>query len=254
MSLALLLRKARSVGRLILRRLSREPTWRGVYERFADVPVRGGYEADLWITGTTQGVRAAIRNSAKLEGDRVLLAFLVATQSRGSARILDFGGGMGLDFVLLRNTLGAAAIAEYAVVDVPRVVEAGRQLVPEVRFSSELPEPASSFDLVYGRSALQYVPDPFATLRRLLSYGAPYVLLLDVPAGDVPTFVTAQLNVPGSVLAYWFLNIEQVERTVIDAGYAVVLRTPADRRSVRIDAPAEYRLPHASNLVLRRTA
>ncbi len=239
------LRRLHSAGRRLARFVRREPTWRGVYQRVEDVPVRRGYEADLWLRGTRQFLENAVRGGSRLEGDRALLGVLVA--SHGITRILDYGGGMGIDYALLRNTIGPV---RYTVVDLPAVIAIGRELLPEVCFRPDLPE-HSEVELVYVRAALQAVPDPFGALRKLLSYRAKHVLLLDVPAGDIPTFVSAQLNVPGSVLTHWFFNLRELTSLAREAGYDVALCTPAARRRVRLDAPPQYQLAHSVNLLLR---
>ena len=84
--------------------------WKGIYSNLSQVPISGpGFASDQWInllkTGTEK-TRAAAKNCGTIPwfvvNDRSLLPLLAATSGTAQERvsILDFGGGMGIDFIV----------------------------------------------------------------------------------------------------------------------------------------------------------
>ena len=239
------------------------PVWTGVYARYEDVPVSGpGFDGETWtaITRThTERALAAMRSGAPVRatGDRALLPRLAAETlaTRGAVRVVDFGGGMGIGYIDLRAATGPAAI-EYVVVETEVVCAAGRSLFvgdPAIRFVTSLGEAGVGADIVYVSSALQYVPDPAALLRELARLGARYLLLVNTSSGNVPTYATAQRNVPGSVIAYWVLATTDVVEALGSLGYAPRSATASERRLTGFAVPRRYRLVRGRNLLFERT-
>ncbi|MDE3102006.1 MAG: methyltransferase, TIGR04325 family [Chloroflexota bacterium] len=250
---------ARVRGRL--RRMFPRPTWEGVYQRYADVPARGGHERDFWIKGTVARTEEAMRRRGGTE-DALPLVVVAGMVLRAAprVRILDVGGGMGIAYVALRRSLGAGVALDHTVAELPRVCEVGRTLFEgdrsirfvAVRTPAELPP--GEFDVVYACGVLQYLEDPFDGLRRLLAYRAPYVVVSVLPAGDNPTYVTAQLNLRGSVVPCWMFRLSDVESVVRDAGYVVRARAWSDMsllRAYRTNAiPRDHRPERMVTLLL----
>jgi putative methyltransferase (TIGR04325 family) len=238
------------------------PVWTGVYARYEDVPVSGpGFEGATWtaITRThTERALAELRRGTSLRatGDRALLPEL-ATEvlaARGAVRIVDFGGGMGIGYIDVRARSGPATV-EYVVVETEAVCAAGRSLFAgdsAIRFVTSLNEVAPGADIVYVSSALQYVHEPIELLRRLAALGARYVLLVNVSAGDIPTYATAQRNVPGSVIAYWFLAAGEISDTLRAVGYEQRRAELSERRLAGFGVPRRYRIARGRNLLFER--
>jgi len=239
------------------------PVWTGVYTRFEDVPVSGpGFEGDKWSAITrahTERAPAALRRGAPVRpaGDRALLPELAADvlAERGQVRIVDFGGGMGISYIDVRALCGPVAL-EYTVVETEAVCAAGRSLFAAdsaIRFVTSLGQTKRGADIVYVSSALQYVPDPLAALRELAALEARYVLLVNLSAGPIPTYATAQRNVPGSVIAYWFVALDAVIGVLRAQGYVERRATLSERMLTGFDVPRRYRIARGRNLLFEFT-
>jgi len=239
------------------------PVWTGVYERYEDVPVSGpGFDGETWTAITRAGTERALARLRDATpgvptGDRALLPSLVANvlADRGAVRIVDFGGGMGIGYIDVRAAMGPAAI-EYVVVETDAVCAAGRNLFqdPAIRFVTSLADVRTDADLVYVSSVLQYMPKPTEMLRQLAALGARYLLLVNVSAGEIPTYATAQRNVPGSVIAYWFLATREIVEALRAFGYEQRHTSPSERRLTGFAVPRRYRIERGVNLLFERAA
>src|SRR6267143_968868 len=115
--------------------------------------------------------------------DRALLGVLGALvcRERGRVRVLDFGGGLGLDYLHLVASLGAACAVDYHIVETPEICREAGGLYPgdaAVRFHTALPADLAEVDVATINTALQYVDDWAALLRALCAYRPRYVLLV----------------------------------------------------------------------------
>ncbi len=178
---------------------------------------------------------------------------------RHTLRILDFGGGLGIGYMtLLESIPHAEERIEYTIVEVPQVGDAGRELFSgRVRYVETLP-PGDRFDLVHTASALQYVEDWRRVLGSLAGYQADFMLLSDVFAGAIPSFVTLQ-NYYGSRIRHWFLNLEALVSACADVGYSVAMKSHVSARRLDIEDrlpmeqfPDTHRLEHTLHLLLAR--
>ena len=181
-----------------------------------------------------------------------LIASMCAAGRRNGIRIVDFGGGMGNAYIhLLRNSVAIPDV-EYHIVEIESVCNAGRDLFksdPRVHFHSSLPAGLTGVDIVYICSALQYIEDYPGLLNALCSYRSKYFLFVKLSAGDIPTYATAQKNLPGTVVPYWFVNLEEIERIMTGNGYGLIYRCLLDREYDQGNFPPEYRLGRACNLL-----
>jgi len=104
-----------------------------------------------------------------------------AAAGRDRLSVLDWGGGLGYYAVVARSVLPEIAF-DYTVEDLPGVCEAGRELLPAVRFTSDEEEALSRrYDLVFCSSSLQYSRDWLAMLRRLAEAADRWVFLTRLP-------------------------------------------------------------------------
>jgi putative methyltransferase (TIGR04325 family) len=237
--------------------------WRGVYSQFRQAPSCGpGFASDEWITivrDVTKRTRDAAERCGTIPpfaGDRAMLPFLAATIGAPSERIaiLDFGGGMGADYVHVTAGLPRHWDIAYHLVESPRVCETGAALWTgdaRIHFYSFLP-PDLQVDIVYIRSSLQYVEDYQGLLRQLAGYRPRYFLLIDQPAGDIPTYVTAQYNVKGSVYPYRFFNVREIIGIMAQLGYVLVFTGRQEKQYDRSNFPPSHRLEQMSNLLFEQ--
>jgi putative methyltransferase (TIGR04325 family) len=223
----------------------------------ADVPAHGlGFASDTWIDATRAQTLHASEDSslAEIKSDSQMLATVVAltTPHEGLVRVLDFGGGMGIGYLRLRHALDSKRTLEYHIVEGERICEEGQKLLhahPSVRFLSKMPDTVDNVDVVYSCSSLQYIDDYRSLLASFAKLRPRYILLADLPAGDVSTFWTAQLTVPGSAIPYQFFSLLDVTTAMSSLGYELRVRGVAER-PLRVDAlPPGHRVERTCNLL-----
>lgn len=212
------------------------PIWEGVYQSFNEVPVEGpGFDGDIWIGRSLKRI-AELQNEAEensplpptsnyREALLPLLASIVYSEQK-NVKILDFGGGVG--FTYFQTAYGFSHKEEgleYHIVERESTCQAGRQFFGEtykgLSFHSQLPETEGSFDIVHSGSALQYIDDWKKLISQLCSLSRKYLLLVDVPAGNIPTFVALQ-NYYGSKIPTRFFNVEEFIAVVDLCGYELM--------------------------------
>jgi putative methyltransferase (TIGR04325 family) len=217
---------------LIRRRLSSpRPSfiWEGIYPHLWDVPTEcGTYDGVEEMLEEAQHSLQVARAGGKpyicWHNTIALLAATKCAQS-GLVRVLDFGGGMGLGFIQLLVTLRCNAAIEWHVVELENMCVAGRQLYSDdsrIQYHTSLPEICEGVDIVYVSGVLAYIEDYAGLLRNLASLNAPYLLLARTAVGRFPTFAARQLNLPGQILPYWFLNLNEVEEILAGTRYSLV--------------------------------
>lgn len=251
------------VVKVVARWANKEPfIWDGVYAKFGEVPTVGqGFASDEWLGDMERYTRAAVD---ALRGDRAgvvpsvpqyhaLLSMLVA--SSRPVRVLDFGGGMGVGFANVRRSIAGGMPVEYLIVDNAESCERGRRLLRDfssVRFMTELPRDVASVDVMVLSGVLQFVEEYEDLLGKLASFAPSHWLFTFVPAGDVPTFASAQLNVPGSVLPVWFFNLDELVQKIEALGYRLIFKSALDRVFDMSNFPLTHQLPRQCNLLFRR--
>ena len=245
--------------------------WEGVYRSFDEAAADQegpGFDGTTWHTRSAVSAReclAALQAGQPIpqfhKQRSVLLppvaALLLAQRPR--LRILDFGGNLGIGYLTLVESIPEAARRiEYTIVEKPKTCEEGRRLLAgDIGYHSALPE-HGTFDLVHSSSALQYVQDWQRVLERLAGYPADFILLSDVFAGSIPTFVTLQ-RYYDSRIPHWFWNLDEFLTPWTQAGYRVDMKTFASSRRLGIDDtlpmghfPNTHRLEQTLHILLRR--
>lgn len=237
--------------------------WDGIYERFDEVPVIGqGFASEAWLSDMeryTRSAVAAIGNGSVSIPENVpqyhaLLASLVASCDR-PVRILDFGGGMGIGFANVRRCTSNGLALDYLVVDNEASCARGRQLLkdfPSVTFTPDLPEESTGVDIMVLSGVLQFVEDYENLLTTLAKHQPSLWLFTFLPAGDIPTFASAQRNVPGSILPVWFFNLDELKTKIEALGYRLVFKSALDRVFDMSNFPSTHQLPRQCNLLFRR--
>ena len=85
-------------------------------------------------------------------------ALTLASRHSNRLSVLDWGGGPGHYYVLSRALLPGVEF-EYYCKDVPHLVALGRELVPEVNFSSDQSCLNRQYDFVFASGSFQYAED-----------------------------------------------------------------------------------------------
>jgi putative methyltransferase (TIGR04325 family) len=237
--------------------------WEGIYGHRRDVPVitERGYDDVSRIEEMVSESRRflhAVRNGQKIyiewhDALGVLTSMLLKQQA--SVRILDFGGGIGPSFIQLLSTVGVDANIQYDVVDLDDMATAGSILFadePRISFHTALPDARRAVDIVYASGVLPYIEDYAALLRQLAALDAPYLLLSRLAAGTFPAFAARQLNLPGQVLAYWFLNVTEIAAILNSCGYFLLFDGLVGPAYDQTNYPASHRMGRMRTMLFGR--
>ena len=255
------------VVKVVARWANKEPfIWNGVYANFGEVPTAGlGFASDAWLGDMERYTQAAIdalrsdraESPANVPQYHALFSLLLASFSQldRPVRVLDFGGGMGIGFANVRRCMAEGMQLDYLIVDNEESCERGRRLLKDfssVRFMSELPRDAESVDVMVLSGVLQFVEEYEKLLNDLSVYKPLHWLFSFLPAGEIPMFASAQLNVPGSVLPVWFFNVNELVQKIEALGYQLVFKSALDRVFDMSNFPLTHQLPRQCNLLFRR--
>jgi putative methyltransferase (TIGR04325 family) len=240
------------------------PPFSGVYASFGAVLGTMKAAEDNMVEAATRGISRAPRfdESTKLPHLRrahslmpLVTALLANQQQAGQPfRILDFGGAAGVDFANLLAALRATADIRYRVIDLPKVCVVGRarwQHDTRISFDHTLPASAE-FDLVYGWSSIQYVPEPLELLTRFASYSPKAILLAGSHFTAGKAFVRAQVNLPVP-FPQWVLNLADVERRMSECGYRLAYHVAGDEDYNVDNYPPAYRVPNSASLLFLKS-
>ena len=239
--------------------------WEGIHSRYEDVPAVGdGFNGDYWIRRTRSYTEETLKASGQygfipsgVSGEHLILPLLASLEckSRGEVNILDFGGGMGIAYIHTVSSLVNCQSVNFHIVESQRITEEGMRLFAHdkrIHFHSKLPAELPNLDIIYMSSALQYVEDYTSLLKTLAGYGAKYFLFVKLSAGDFQTYATAQKNVPGSTLPYWFINVKEIVEIMAAGGYSLIYKSALEQEYDQDNFPQEYRLGRTSNLLFSR--
>jgi len=213
--------------------------WEGVFETFQDAKARHAektgvdvFRARRWLDNTLSQTKQALRQGAAPTGaathDDLLpvLASQVA-KANGCVRILDFGGGMGAGVPKVFASLPSGAAAEITIIDNAESCTAGRTLFgaqPGVIFTESFPPQNQLFDIVHCGSSLHYADDWRHALKTLAGYEADHLLFSEVPAGEIPTFVSLQVYYEHLIpMRFW--NIGEFVGALEKLGYTFISQT-----------------------------
>lgn len=235
----------------------------GVYARFADVPRLGqAFDDGGWVNTAVAYAKSFRERSASrfippdVVDEKALLPLLVAILAeRGCVRIVDFGGAAGFSYLAMKAALSPDVAVDYLVVEHRSVCDAGRELFAgegDIRFAPELPEPGEEIEIVLLGASLQYVEDYHLFLERLAKLRARYILFTKMPAGDIPTFATAQVNLPGKQHAHWLFNVREIAGLMDSAGYRLAFKSAVAGEVNQRTFASDHRLGQFCNLLFRR--
>lgn len=125
------------------------------------------------------------RETVEVDASGMRIALGIGLAARGGRlHVIDFGGACGVHYFFVRTLFAQRLDVRWFVVETPEMAARGDALADgEPRFFDDLDRASREIgpvDLVLSSGVLQYVPDPCATLGRLLACRAPSVLLTRV--------------------------------------------------------------------------
>lgn len=251
--------------------------WKGVYASFDEARAHYPDETncDAFISSRWLGNCASRMESAQSELAEGEFVASVSIPDQGPlpvicgallakkpmVKILDFGGGVGSGILSVLTSLPDNAKVDVVIVDNPEICRLGRGFFsddPRVSFSDTLPPTTESFDIVHCSSSLQYIDEWEELLGKLTGYGAEYMSICDLPAGDIPTFITLQ-KYYGHLIPVRFWNINEFLSVMETLEHRLIYKTAfiatflGKRGPMPMEElPLENRLKHACHLLFTR--
>jgi putative methyltransferase (TIGR04325 family) len=144
------------------------------------------------------------------------VAVILSASRTNSLKVLDFGGGSGLYFHLLRRALPQLEI-DWTVIETEELARGHQGLEePHLRWQGCLPTTSGSspgpFDLCLASGALPYVPQPYDVLQSLTQLGR-FVVVTRTGFIDGPEDKIAVQRIPPEIFTgsypAWFFSMEK---------------------------------------------
>ncbi len=246
--------------------------WEGVYGCWEEAPGdNDAFDDKVWLGKVTQRAQDAIagfRSSATVfPATRIrdyilpVAASMLRSSIEGDLRILDFGGGMAASFFPLISSLSDSESVEFHVIEGKEICIKSHEILSDFKnlhFHQQLPEISAPVHIVHAGSSIQYVEDWKKLLATFIKYNPQLLVLEDLMAGDVKTFVTLQ-NYYGKKIRSWFLNINEIIETVDQLGYKLIYRAQFTHDILGKTGPLpmenfepSYRLNYGSHLMFEK--
>lgn len=245
--------------------------WEGVYDSFvsaATLAVGPGFKGETYRKRSLAAAReclSAIKANMpipqfhKQRSTLLPLAVAMILGNQARVEILDFGGGLGIGYMTLAESIPEdLEKVGYVIVEVPEVCEVGTELISGVTYMPKLPTSVSC-DILHAASSLQYIEHWQDLLRDFASLNPRYILLSDVFAGPISSYVTLQ-NYYESRIPHWFLNLQELLDAFAEHGYRLAMKTYATSRRLNVEDtlpmdnfPEGLRLPQSLHLLLQKS-
>lgn len=197
----------------------------GVFESFSAVE-----DQQPWIRGPYLAASRRLLKECRdrrmpdgSAGSHAVLTLLLNSCAANVPRVLDWAGGTGLRYWMVRPSLDRPVA--WHVVDEPALAALSRDVMgdrDELRFSDTWPEPQTRFDLALVYSSLQYVDNQAAVLRSIAGYRPRYIVLSRLMATRRAVYVTRQ-RVHGFHTPCKVASLDEVSSTLVASGYRSIL-------------------------------
>jgi len=241
--------------------------WEGVYQSFEEsLGEKGVFYDSIWINKQTEQLKEklallerekSIGISSLAQSNDYYLSSILATQYESHEKtvsVLDFGGGLAGTYLDAINVLPKGMSLRYVIVENEKICEIGSELFKEngqLEFSSQLPI-EDHFDTIHAGSSIHYVDDWLGLLKSFCGYQPKYLIFVDLPAGDIETFVAIQ-NYYGKKIPVWFWNLDEFINEVNALGYNLIAKYRYANEYVKTMCGYDknHKLSHFSQLIFR---
>lgn len=192
-----------NLKRFIRKLLGRaEYGWSGDYPDWESAKKQSsGYDEDSILEKVKDSLLKVKRGEAAAERDSVLfdkveysyplLAHLMhkAALNKGKLSVLDFGGSLGSSYYQNRKFLDGLESLSWSIVEQDNFIKAGKEYFEDATLHfyetveacmNELGKP----DVILLSCVLPYLPAPYEMMKKLASYGLPYIIIENTPLQD----------------------------------------------------------------------
>ena len=247
--------------------------WEGIYSCWEDARQDSNiFEEKIWINKLTNQVQKNItdyrsKNNSHLAPpaqDHILslAAGVLFSPSEDNLQVLDFGGGLGTSYFRLISSLPESKKVEFHIVELKIICDLAQNFLgdfPQLHFYKTLPNLSKPVHIIHLGSSIQYAPDWKDLLAKLANYRSHILILEELPAGDIPSFISTQ-NYYGKKLQCHFFNINELIEEVQTLGYELIYKSrcpqnyagkPGEPLPMK-NFPSQFRLDFFSNLMFKR--
>lgn len=243
---------------------SKLDTWEGVYqsaEAARSAKTLPGYDSAQYaesrsfhiikllkgISGTQESQTTCVDESGHFVA--CLAPYLTPSKK---VNILDWGGGLGIEYITLRMALPKMNLAAYNIVEVPAVVEVGQSIFKgsehPVFFHTKTPD--INHDIVIIKTALQYLDEPFTLLKELASTKPDRIVLFDFLGGYNAPYYSVQKNLyfSGCEFVTRIGSIQEMVTKMEEFGYDLEFKSFNSRPFKLGKLPEEFNITKTVNL------
>jgi putative methyltransferase (TIGR04325 family) len=144
---------------------------------------------------------------------------------REVTRVLDWGGGLGHYYVYARALFPDLKL-DYVIKDFPGFCDAGKELLPDVKFVSDETEALSrAYDFVFASSSVPYTRDLYGLLGRLCDSAGEWLMITRTPMiENHDDFVVVQrpyMYGYHTEYAGWFINRRRLVDFILTRGFCL---------------------------------
>ncbi|MGO4390233.1 methyltransferase, TIGR04325 family [Variovorax sp. M-6] len=188
--------------------------------------------------------------------DYPVMLWLERAFQGGAARVLDFGGSVGVHYYAYRRYIAMPATLAWRVVELPTMVSIGRSLAAAnaataLSFTEDLPQAvvAADSDIWLSAGAIHYMEDarPALLLERC-AVRPKHILLNKLPLYGGEDFVTSQNIGDGSFAPLHVFNRRRFIRDIEEVGYTLWDSWAVPERALYLSGDSEHRLPSFTGL------
>jgi putative methyltransferase (TIGR04325 family) len=207
-----------------------------IYKTYEDLPNSCGFLDEGWVEKEYKRIENIEEEMGVLE-ERY---FLLGQEVEKGNTVVDFGGSLGLAYFCFQGKK-----LKYHIIETPHVCDWGKRLIPQIKFHTTLPK--IKVDILYCRTALQYVKDWESTLKGFLDLKPKCIIFEHLSAGNIDSFIGLQ-HWKGRKVPYWFLNMERIKE-IFNSSYDIHLEEKAE--NVSTPYPPSYNIKCTQNLILK---
>ena len=249
-----------------------QQVWKGIYESFPKVnQTLEAFSLQRWLERQRLEATDLYENSKSENLQSFLGKILIGytTTLKGKVKILDWGGGLALEYIKLLKSNYPVEDLEYFVIETEAVCQLGRDFYSKSRFPKfsgsresihfypQLKQIDIPYDIFHCDSSFQYLEHWREVIDTVCEKSPKLILLCGMLCGHIPSFATVQ-NYYDHQLPVWFLNKDELMEHMSKNGYEMVYEEFDNARyfgkvcNLPMDNfPQKYQLKRKYNLCFR---
>lgn len=192
-----------------------------------------GYDQQEILGRVSRATQRVLDGAAAFEQDGIAMfhapppspaldgLLLAAALDGGRLSVLDFGGGLASHYLRWRPLLSVLPGLHWAVVEQAHYATEGRRLFAAqaaISFHDDIASVDANPNVIFASSVLQYLPEPYLTLQRLIDLAPRVIVLARTPYGKSDAVMIQ--SVPASIgranYPLWVLSRDKVHTLLSD--------------------------------------